>query len=81
MRDDDSQIACPERKAPDAEARLTVFAKRLAKRGVELARASENLRAERDREIRAAHSGGPPEDAIARVMKLSQQRVSQILRG
>jgi hypothetical protein len=30
MRHDDWQIACPERKAPDAKARLTAFAKRFA---------------------------------------------------
>jgi DNA-directed RNA polymerase specialized sigma subunit len=39
------------------------------------------LRAERDLEIRTAFSGGLPEDAIARVLKISQQRVSQILRS
>lgn len=57
------------------------FAKELAKREAELASRGAELRAERDLEIRAAHSAGLPEQAIARALKISQQRVSQILRG
>jgi DNA-binding NarL/FixJ family response regulator len=60
---------------------LTAFAKDFAKREAELAGAGEELRAERDLEIRAASSGGLPEEAIARALKISQQRVSQILRN
>jgi hypothetical protein len=44
-----------------------------------LTKAGEELRAERDLEVRAAYRGGLPEDAIARVLEISQQRVSQII--
>jgi hypothetical protein len=39
------------------------------------------LQAERAAEIRAAHRAGMPEQTIAKVLQLSQQRVSQILRS
>jgi DNA-directed RNA polymerase specialized sigma subunit len=60
---------------------LTAFAKDLGKREAELAKVGEGLRAERDLEIRTAHKDGLPEEAIARVLEISQQRVSQILRS
>lgn len=60
---------------------MASFARDYAKRESELARAQEQLLAERDREIRAAYRGGLPMAAIARVLKISQQRVSQIVRG
>lgn len=58
---------------------MAAFAKDFAKREAELAKAGERLRAERELEIRAAHSGGLPEEEIAGLLKISQQRVSQIL--
>jgi hypothetical protein len=41
---------------------------------------ADKLRAERDREIRAAYRSGLPMVAIAKIMQISQQRVSQIVR-
>jgi hypothetical protein len=60
---------------------LAAFAKDFAKRDAELASAKERLRGERDAEIRLAHEAGLPEEDIARLLELSQQRVSQILGG
>lgn len=44
-----------------------------------LAVAAERLRVERDRAIRGAHGHGVPIAAIARMMKMSIQRVTQII--
>jgi hypothetical protein len=46
---------------------------------VALAAVGERLRAERDWAIRGAHGHGMPIAAIARMMKMSVQRVSQIV--
>ncbi|MGH9521222.1 MAG: sigma factor-like helix-turn-helix DNA-binding protein [Terriglobales bacterium] len=43
--------------------------------------AAERLRAERDEAIRAAYKDGLPMAAIAQVMGMSHQRVSQIVRS
>jgi DNA-directed RNA polymerase specialized sigma subunit len=45
-----------------------------------LEKAGEELRQERDEAIRAAYSDGLPMTAIARIMDMSHQRVSQIVR-
>jgi hypothetical protein len=72
-------IARPERQAPKARARLEAFAEDYAKRQAGLGEAGEELRAERDRAVRAAYREGLPMRMIARVMKMSHQRVSQII--
>jgi DNA-directed RNA polymerase specialized sigma24 family protein len=59
---------------------LEAFAKELARRQGEIERSAEQLQAERDEEIRLAHGAGLPEQAIAKILKISQQRVNQILR-
>ena len=46
-----------------------------------MAAAGERLRAERDWAIRGAHRHGVPIAAIARMMKISVQRISQIVAG
>jgi hypothetical protein len=46
---------------------------------VALASAGARLRAERDSAIRGAHGDGVPVASIARMMKMSVQRVSQIV--
>jgi hypothetical protein len=46
---------------------------------VALAAVGERLRAERDWAIRGAHRHGVPIASIARMMKMSVQRVSQII--
>jgi hypothetical protein len=50
-----------------------------AKEEVALAAVGERLRAERDGAIRGAHHHGVPIAAIARMMKMSFQHVSQII--
>jgi DNA-directed RNA polymerase specialized sigma subunit len=57
------------------------FAETYARRESELERAADQLRAERDRAIRAAYKDGLPMKAIAQVMGMSHQRVSQIVRS
>lgn len=42
---------------------------------------AEGLRAERDEAIRAAYKDGLPMKAIAEVLDMSHQRVSQIVRS
>lgn len=51
------------------------------RREAELERAAEQLRVERDQAIRAAYKDGLPMKAIAQVMGMSHQRVSQIVRS
>jgi hypothetical protein len=46
---------------------------------VALAAVGERLRAERDWAIRGAHRHGVPIAAIARMMKMSVQRITQII--
>jgi hypothetical protein len=48
---------------------------------IALAAAGERIRAERDWAIRGAHRHGVPIAAIARMMKMSVQRVAQIVGG
>jgi transposase-like protein len=45
-----------------------------------LEKAGEELRQERDEAIRAAYGNGLPMTAIARIMGMSHQRISQIVR-
>jgi DNA-directed RNA polymerase specialized sigma subunit len=42
---------------------------------------AERLRADRDRAIREAYKDGLPMAAIAKVLKMSHQRISQIVRS
>jgi DNA-directed RNA polymerase specialized sigma subunit len=52
-----------------------------ARREAELEQTADQLRAERDKAIRAAYKDGLPMKAIAQVMDMSHQRVSQIVRS
>ncbi|MGD9735217.1 MAG: sigma factor-like helix-turn-helix DNA-binding protein [Solirubrobacterales bacterium] len=74
-------IARPERQSPEAKARLAAFAEEYARRQGELERAADQLREERDEAVRAAYKDGLPMKAIAEVMGMSHQRVSQIVRS
>jgi DNA-directed RNA polymerase specialized sigma subunit len=60
---------------------LRAFAKTYRQRERELEAKAEKLREERDKAIRAAYRDEIPMKDIARVMKLSHQRVSQIVRS
>jgi DNA-directed RNA polymerase specialized sigma subunit len=60
---------------------LAAFAEDYARRESELEQAAEQLRAERDQAIRAAYRDGLPMAAIAQVLKMSHQRISQIVRS
>ena len=75
------RIARPERQAPEARDHLAAFAEDYANRQGELEEAADQLRVERDEAIRAAYRDGLPMKAIAQVMRMSHQRVSQIVRG
>lgn len=57
------------------------FAERYARHEAELEQSAEALRAERDDAIRSAHKAGLPMADIARVLGMSHQRVSQIVRS
>lgn len=57
------------------------IAKEHARRESELEEAGEELRADRDEAIRAAYKAGLPMAAIAEVLGMSHQRVSQIVRS
>jgi DNA-directed RNA polymerase specialized sigma subunit len=46
-----------------------------------LEQAADTLRQERDETIRAAYNDGLPMKAIAQIMDMSHQRVSQIVRS
>ncbi len=47
----------------------------------DLEQMAERLRAERDRVIRQAYKDGLPMADIARILKMSHQRISQIVRS
>ncbi len=51
------------------------------RREAALEQAGEDLRQERDEAIRTAYGEGLPMKAIARIMGMSHQRVSQIVRS
>ena len=74
-------IARPTRTAPEAQSELAAFAKDYAEREAAWEADGERLRAERDRAIRAAYRKGLPMAAIARVLAISHQRVSQVVRS
>lgn len=57
------------------------FVETYARREGELEQAADKLRAERDQAIRDAYKDGLPMKAIAQVMGMSHQRVSQIVRS
>ncbi len=60
---------------------LAAFAKDYAKRESTLDKTGEELRQERDETIRIAYAEGLPMTVIARIMGMSHQRVSQIVRN
>jgi hypothetical protein len=74
-------ISRPKRKAPEARAALTAFAAEHSRREAELESLAEKLRADRDKAIRKAYKAGLPMSAIAEVLEISHQRVSQIVRS
>jgi DNA-binding NarL/FixJ family response regulator len=78
---DDLCIPRPKRKAPEARAALATFAADYARREAELGRIAEKLRTDRDKAIRRAYRDGLPMSAIAEVLAISHQRVSQIVRS
>lgn len=57
------------------------FATDHARREKELAKTADRLRVERDEAIRSAYKDGLPMKAIAQVLDMSHQRVSQIIRS
>jgi DNA-directed RNA polymerase specialized sigma subunit len=61
--------------------RLAAFAEDYVRREAALEQAGEDLRQERDEAIRTAYGEGLPMKAIARIMGMSHQRVSQIVRS
>jgi DNA-directed RNA polymerase specialized sigma subunit len=61
--------------------RLTTFAKECARREADLARLAERLRGDRDQAIRQAYKDGLPMADIARILDMSHQRISQIVRS
>jgi DNA-directed RNA polymerase specialized sigma subunit len=60
---------------------LAAFADEYARRESELEKAAETLRADRDQAIREAYKDGLPMADIAKVLNMSHQRVSQIVRS
>lgn len=74
-------IVRPKRHAPEARARLAAFAEEYSRRDADLARLAERLRADRDQAIRQAYKDGLPMADIARVLGMSHQRISQIVRS
>ncbi len=64
-----------------AQGRLEAFAETYTKRERELESKAQKLREERDQAIRRAYRDDVPMADIANVMKMSHQRVSQIVRS
>jgi transposase-like protein len=60
---------------------LTAFAEEYTRRETDLGRLAERLRADRDRTIRRAYKEGLPMADIARILNMSHQRISQIVRS
>jgi hypothetical protein len=78
---DDQHISRPSRKSPEAAGALKAFTAELRIRETEVEQVAERLRAERDKAIRTAYDAGVTMREIARVMTMSHQRVSQIVRS
>lgn len=76
---DDHQIARPKRKAPEAKAKLKALVTTYGQRERKIEKQAEKLREERDKAIRAAYREGMSMADIAAVLKMSHQRVSQII--
>jgi transposase-like protein len=57
------------------------FAPHYVERERDLEERAEQLRAERDEAIRTAYRGGLPMAEIASILKMSHQRISQIIRS
>jgi DNA-directed RNA polymerase specialized sigma subunit len=60
---------------------LSAFAEEYIRRESDLGRLTERLRGDRDRAIRQAYKDGLPMADIARILDMSHQRVSQIVRS
>lgn len=60
---------------------MSAFAEDYRRRDSELGRLAERLREDRDRAIRQAYKGGLPMADIARILDMSHQRISQIVRS
>jgi transposase-like protein len=60
---------------------LSAFAEDYRRRDSELGRLAERLREDRDRAIRQAYKDGLPMADIARILHMSHQRISQIVRS
>ena len=71
----------PKRHSPEARARLSAFAEEYSRRDADLGRLAERLRGDRDRAIRQAYKDGLPMADIARILDMSHQRISQIVRS
>jgi DNA-directed RNA polymerase specialized sigma24 family protein len=60
---------------------LSAFAENYRSRDSDLGRLAERLREDRDRAIRQAYKDGLPMADIARILDMSHQRISQIVRS
>jgi DNA-directed RNA polymerase specialized sigma subunit len=60
---------------------LSAFVEDYHRRDSELTRLAERLREDRDRVIRQAYKDGLPMADIARILDMSHQRISQIVRS
>lgn len=60
---------------------MATFATDYARREADLQKIAGKLRADRDKAIRKAYRDGLPMSAIAEVLAISHQRVSQIVRS
>lgn len=60
---------------------MSTFAEEYSRRESELGRLAERLRGDRDRAIRQAYKDGLPMADIARILDMSHQRISQIVRS
>jgi DNA-directed RNA polymerase specialized sigma subunit len=74
-------IARPRRQAPKAQARLSAFAANFAQDERDLDEVAEGLRDDRDKAIKKAYRDGMTMEAIAKTLRMSHQRVSQIVRS
>jgi DNA-directed RNA polymerase specialized sigma subunit len=72
---------CEQSKLWNQRAERRYDAKDYAKREAKLEQTAERLRGERDAAIRAAYEDGLPMATIAKIVGMSHQRVSQIIRS
>jgi DNA-directed RNA polymerase specialized sigma24 family protein len=74
-------IARPKRQAPEAKAKLESFAREYENRETVLDEQRDELRADRDDEIRQAYKDDLPMTDIAEILGVSYARVQQIIRS